>query len=174
MDRRDSEGNGEGFDLPLSGSTSAISAATRACAAGGASIAGLPPSPPAPPAPGGGDAAEIRALLAAIYDPYTRGGPGDDVMPEVLMTPDLARLEAQAGEDGIGADPFCGCQDWENARYAIRSVQVNGHRAEAQVSFTNFGATALITLRLARTAAGWRVDDVVHPDFGSLRTLLRQ
>jgi hypothetical protein len=153
--------------VPLTGSTRAIRAALASCSGGPPAAGGAAPQPSSSV---GSDDARIRSLLASIYDPYLRdpGENGGNVLD--VLTPELKRLERLAyGEEGLAADPFCECQDWQNVRYAIQSVAIRGERADARISFSNFGQTALITLRLEKTAAGWRVDDIVGPAGGSWR-----
>jgi hypothetical protein len=153
--------------VPLTGSTRAIRAALASCSGSAPAAARAAPRP----SPGAGsDEVRIRSLLASIYDPYLRdpGENGDNVLD--VFTPELKRLERLAyGDDAMAADPFCECQDWQNVRYIIQSVAIQGERADARISFSNFGQTALITLRLKKTATGWRVDDIVGQVGGSWR-----
>ncbi len=153
-----------GFDvIPLTGSTRSIRTALASCGSGGASAPANAGMPPAPPTPGGGDAAEVRALVTRLYDGYRRpiGDYGGDRTQ--FLTPALAQLEQQVIDrfETIAADAFCECQDYDNVSYAIREVLVRGDRAGADVAFTNFGETIRIRLILLRTPAGWRIDDVV-------------
>jgi hypothetical protein len=175
VDRTDADGNQLGFRLPLNGSTAAIRAALQGCGDGsgpGAVPTSAGPVQQGPPAQASDDA-QIRALVASIYDSYARG-PGEGESAPDVYSPALAALVTRASdpEEGLGADPFCECQDYDQVRYAIRSVNVRDAAAEARVEFSNFGQPHLFTLRLVKTPSGWRVDDILSAH-GSFRASLR-
>lgn len=119
--------------------------------------------------------AEIRALVDRVWGYYGKpfGTPGAAEF-DAVMTPGLvAALKAQEDpEVGLGFDPFCACQDYENSSHQIRSVSVRGDKATVGMDFRTFAsdkAVRAFTIEMARTPAGWRIDDIVTPD-GGLRS----
>lgn len=162
--------------IPLTGSTRAIGEALRDCWQPGGLTTSATPAPAATP-PDLSDEAQIRTIVARIYDVFAgEAGDGRDSMSALhaLYTPGLAALERAAGRGSItGYEAFCECEDYQGARYAIQSVAVNGATAEAVIDFTNFNETRRITLRLQRIPAGWRVDDIVGSRGRSFRATLQ-
>lgn len=168
--------------IPLGGSTRALGEALRGCWHPGGSRTGATPAPaatnggPAASPPAVSDEAQIRAIVARIYDVFAGeagDGRGSAGGLRTLYTPGLAALERAAGPGSItGYEAFCGCEDYQGASHVIRSVAVNGTAARADVEFTNFGELRRFTLDLVRTPGGWRVDDVVGAR-GSYRASLR-
>lgn len=124
------------------------------------------------------DEANIRNLVMRVYDIYA-GDPSDAPALDMaaIYTPGLLTLEKRAAAaapvEGIGADAFCECQDYLNARYTINAVTVRETTAEARVSFINFGETIIVTLRLTKTKPGWRIDDIISSQGRSYRADLK-
>jgi len=118
-------------------------------------LEGVPP-PPAPPPP---DLEEARVLIGQIYQPYLRAE-----SPRIgnRYTPELAiAIARQSDTDtGLGYDPFCRCQDFENFRYTIRSVERRDGGARAVVAFTNLGESHVVTILLDHRNGRWLIADV--------------
>ena len=112
--------------------------------------------PPPRPAP---DLEGARVLIGQIYQPYTRGEipRGRDV-----YTPELARaIDRQSDpEAGLGYDPFCRCQDFENFRFTIQSVVPRIGGATARIALVNMGESHTVTLILDYRQDRWRVADI--------------
>jgi hypothetical protein len=112
--------------------------------------------PPPRPAP---DLEGARVLIGQIYLPYTRGEipRGRDV-----YTPELARaIDRQSDpEAGLGYDPFCRCQDFENFRFTIQSVVPRIGGATARIALVNMGESHNVTLILDYRQDRWRVADI--------------
>lgn len=119
-------------------------------------IAPAPP-PPAPDEPR--DLAGAWALVESIYEPYTRG---QSPRTGRLYTPELAlAITRQSDADnGLGYDPFCRCQDFQNFRYRIVSVTPGPGGVTVQVSFENMGERHVVELWLHRRGAEWKVHDI--------------
>jgi hypothetical protein len=146
-----------------------------ACGTGGAAnnaSAGAAPTPPADAAktsaPGpaaakaaapAADLAGARALVDRIYRSYARQD-----SPELgdVYTPELSRAIARQSDPdvGLGFDPFCRCQDYENLRYTIRSLEPRQGGARAVVAFTNLGESHNVTLLLDQRNGRWLVADI--------------
>lgn len=125
------------------------------------------------------DEAEIRRVIATIYDRFTydpeRGGAPPPIVDfEALQTPALNRAIAEGSDPdvGLGYDPYCGCQDYWDVRYTLDDVVLEGDEATVLVLFNNAGGrTQRYFIVMRRTSAGWRVDDITGSD-GSLRASL--
>ena len=115
------------------------------------------PLPPAAPTPAGLDGA--RALIDRIYTPYTRGQLMD---AGGIFTPEMeAAIQAASAEEaGLGADPFCQCQDFENLTYSIAALEPAPDGAVARVAVRNLGESYVVPLGLVRRGEEWRVADV--------------
>lgn len=123
--------------------------------------------------------AEIRQFLAALYAPYARDGadPGLVAQRDIFdarLGDLLARDLAQAGDElpAMDYDPLCNCQDFGGLRHEVSKLVVNGDRATAEVTITNFGQRSRLTYMLARTQDGWRIADIATKDVPSLAGLL--
>ncbi|HYD13856.1 MAG TPA: DUF3828 domain-containing protein [Allosphingosinicella sp.] len=117
------------------------------------------PPPPAAAAPAP-DLEGARVLIGEIYQPYLRG---ETPRTGNLYTPELAVAIARQsdGDTGLGYDPFCRCQDFENFRYTIQSVERRDNGgARAVISFTNLGESHRVTLLLDHRNDRWLVADI--------------
>jgi hypothetical protein len=139
-------------------------------------------------APGRAADPAAEALLKGIYANYV--GPdskGVDFTSPVeaarIFPPDLAALIAadvaeSAMSDDVGRldfDPFVDAQDWQ-----VKSVDVKVEDApdsaadstggteiaDATASFDNFDETHTVRFALVKTAAGWRIADILWDDEG--------
>lgn len=124
-------------------------------------------------------AVSLRATIDAHYGRYRY----TDIrtMParyrEFQYTSALKALFARAG-GGLDYDVFCGCQEYEEAkfRYHILSSQVNGQRATVRMNVFPFQNNdgRHITLKFLRNAKGaWEIDDVTDREMQSLQARLR-
>jgi hypothetical protein len=148
-------GNGEPAN-----NASAVANAPAPAAPANSAIA--TPAPPlvvnaAEPAP---DLEGARVLIGQLYMPYTRGQ-----MPNAgnVYTPELRRAIARQSDDetGLGFDPFCRCQDFDNFRYTIQSVERRDNGgATARVGFINFNERHVVTLLLDYRNGRWLVADI--------------
>lgn len=119
-----------------------------------------------------------EAFLRALVDLYKDGNVPTDQMPDnqaFFSTSTSALIEGIVAKDDMafGADPFCDCQDWMSLKVA--SVQqVSADATNATIDLTMAGDTALTQrYMLVKEAGGWRVDDIVHPEYGSMIALLK-
>ena len=115
---------------------------------------------PPPPATAAPDLAGARALVEQIYQPYTRG---ETPRTGNLYTSELAiAIARQSDTDtGLGYDPFCRCQDFDNFRYTIQSVERRDNGgARALIAFTNLGENHSVTLLLDHRDGRWLVADI--------------
>jgi hypothetical protein len=114
-------------------------------------------------------AASPKAFLEQIYRPYLRQGyegtrldrPGDYFTPPLAqaIAHDHRTAEKNNEAPQLDGDPFIDAQDFELTDLAI-TVDVQGDKASAIVTFKNSGRPVRLLLALARTAAGWRIDDI--------------
>jgi hypothetical protein len=120
-------------------------------------------------------AASPRGFVERLYAAYRSERWSPLARPASVFAPPLAaaiREDRRLSGDEVGfldGDPVCDCQDPAGLRATILAVTPDG-RADATVRVeVRFGDDRrFLTLRLARTAAGWRVADVATPDSGSL------
>jgi hypothetical protein len=116
-----------------------------------------------------------RALLEAIYAPYTAGRtPGDreqyySARLKGLYAANLERqsLDAKTGTevdpnapDLVGFDPFIEGDHALLLNLSIGTPVVQGERALATVTFHNFDHTSLLAITMKREPDGWKVDDI--------------
>mgnify|MGYP000984436375 CR=1 FL=1 len=131
------------------------------------------------------------ALLSGIYDHYVGpGAPGlfleDAAAIRRVFTPSTAELliadraEADSrGEMGrLDFDVFVGGQDWDLAAVPeLRTEVQDAAHAAVTTAPANGGAAPPVTLRfeLAKTAGGWRIDDIRWSNAPeSLRAILQR
>lgn len=116
------------------------------------------------------DEADARSFVDEVFGAYSSDGvPGHLSDPAPVFAPDLAgriaTLNAEATAtgsvpDGLGADPICDCQDWEELSYDITALTIDANRAEVELDLTNFGETVQRSITLAKTRSGWRIYDI--------------
>ena len=156
--------------MTLKTSIASLALLLAACNSGGANNATASADAPAPadnrledvtpppprPAP---DLEGARVLIGQIYLPYTRGEipRGRDV-----YTPELARAIDRQSDDGngLGYDPFCRCQDFENFRFTIQSVVPRIGGATARIAVVNMGESHNVTLIMDYRQDRWLVADI--------------
>ena len=120
---------------------------------------------PAPTA----DLAGARALIDRLYTSYTRG---EAPAMEDVYTAELERSVARQSDadNGLGFDPFCQCQDFENFRYTIQSLEPTANGATARLDIRNMTERFTLTLELRRNAQGrWQVQDIIGRNGSLLR-----
>ena len=113
---------------------------------------------------------EVRGFVDQLYNAYNSGNPISYLNePEIAFEPELASGltaladEAEASGDlppALGADPICGCQDWDNLSHEVESITIDGDRAVARLTVSNFGEPSARVLDLVKTPAGWRIYDI--------------
>ncbi|MEA2998685.1 MAG: hypothetical protein QOK17_518 [Sphingomonadales bacterium] len=118
-----------------------------------------------------------RHFVERLYAGYRRQDYSPLARPTLVFAPPLAAAiseDRRLSGDEVGfldGDPVCDCQDPAGLRARIAELPPRGP-AEATIRVTlRFGQSRegrLLTLRLARTAAGWRIADVATPDSPSL------
>lgn len=148
-----------GGTVSLAGARDAVGKALAACWKAPAQLAAKPSTPEAT-APAGNEDAAIRAMFARGYAVY-RNSSGDSAFE---MSPELSRLIDRAtAKDGLDFDPFCGCQDFDEKRFAyrIKRLVANGSRADVDVDVQPIGnGGKTIRFRLVKIGGKWLVDDV--------------
>ena len=128
--------------------------------------------------------ASAQAFVEAIYKPYlNKDFKGISYSSEAglrryfepkLVSAMIKDIKAAARRKEVGTldgDPFIDAQDWEISNLAV-DVKTAGDKANATVTFTNLGKAITVALDLVKTAAGWRIADIVAPT-GSLRKLFK-
>jgi hypothetical protein len=118
-----------------------------------------------------------RRFVERLYSGYRREDYSPLARPARVFAPPLAAAideDRRLSGDEVGfldGDPVCDCQDPAGLRASIAELRPRGP-AEATVRVTlRFGTSGegrLLTLRLARTAAGWRIADLATSDSPSL------
>lgn len=92
-------------------------------------------------------------LLSLIADYFSRPQPPDEV-------------------PNIDGDPFTDSQEYPT-RFAVGKARRNGRTATVPVTMADAWRTRTLEYKLRRESGGWRLDDIVYPEGGSLRALLR-
>lgn len=129
------------------------------------------PAPTAAVAPAGAaDEPAARAFIDTLFAAYAKDEePNLFAKPTESFEPELAaaitKLDERTQTTGtIGAsqdaDPICNCQDYGEVSHSIDSVVIDGTKAKAVVTFTNFGKAEKRTIDLVTTAEGWRIFDI--------------
>lgn len=119
---------------------------------------------------------DARQFLRDVYLTYVEGN-GDGVPlqgPALRDTftdslSDIIDADAKKGAaKRMNYDPLADAEEWEitDLRIAVRAI--NPTVAVGNVSFLNFGESAMVNVDLVKTKKGWRIDDVQVPD-GRLR-----
>ena len=124
-----------------------------------------------------------EAFVRALYAQYAASGDYSPLMHEdAVFTPALVAMLKHdekitpKGEMGaIEADPICQCQD--DSGMKLQSVAVTGtgdNTADAKVGLL-FDKPLGLTLKLLKVPGeGWRVDDAIGQDAGSMRETLKK
>jgi len=117
-----------------------------------------------------------KALVQAIYQPYTRGEQPANI--EGYYTDGLKNLFAKHLQQaeysgGIGTkidvaatrepvfDPFVNAKHYLLLDLSITDAVVDGDHAVVNVTYKNFDHPSVLTISLQKTATqGWKVDDV--------------
>lgn len=106
-----------------------------------------------------------KALLEAFYAPYlTDDFPENEETFRSAALNALYDADAQSTPEGeLGAldfDPYIDGQDYQIADLKISEPEIEGDKATAVVSFTNFGEPREITYDLVFENGGWLIDDL--------------
>jgi hypothetical protein len=131
------------------------------------------------------DVVSAEAMIRSLYANYaTEEAKGVDLSDPAYFTSDLVqqnlayqKREAEYdGEGTIEADPLCQCQDYQRLSVtSLAMVPTGAGSMDANVAikpFENDPAILRLTLKLVKTPAGWRIDDVLSADPGQgLRAL---
>ena len=139
----------------------------------------------APAGPNTADTAAIRTFLTRVYSSYRECIGAQTRCPasvpwSSIFTVETKRLidrDSPQGEATVAndADPICGCQD--NGTYHVSNITLaaqSGGRVRARVAWAEQFHGARTdqrhrTLILQKTAAGWRVYDVLEDNGDSYR-----
>lgn len=138
----------------------------------GAETAAAPsPAPTAAPAPAAAtDEPAARAFVDTLFaayakdeDPNLFAKPAETFEPELAAA--IAKLDERTEKNGTieasqEADPICACQDYGDVSHSIDLVAIDGTKAKAVVTFTNFGTSEKRTIDLVATPGGWRIFDI--------------
>jgi hypothetical protein len=116
-----------------------------------------------------------RHFVERLYAAYRSERWSPLARPRRIFAPPLAAAideDRRLSGDEVGfldGDPICDCQDPAGLRATILALRPDGRSAVTVRVEVRFGDDRrLLTLRLARTAAGWRIADVATPDSASL------
>jgi len=143
-------------------------------------VAGCKQQPGAQAAPAASatpDTAGAEAMVRALYAPYaTDGGKVAELSDPAYFSSDLVqqnlayqkREVEYDGEGMIEADPLCQCQDYQGLTLtALTMVPTGAGALDANATIKPFKddpEVSKLTLKLVKTSAGWRIDDVVPAD----------
>ncbi len=73
--------------------------------------------------------------------------------------------ETPEGEIGhIDGDPLFNAQDMKITRFRVGAATVEGDSATVPVTFMNYDQRVTITFRLVKTAAGWKISNILYGD----------
>ncbi|WP_374439705.1 hypothetical protein [Pseudomonas panipatensis] len=135
------------------------------------------------PVPAAEPSNDIERFVRALYLNYqAKGKPVrlNDPRADTLITADLRAViggnaKALNGAAGLlDTDPLCACRQHDLSVEQL-SISMNGEkRASVSVTFINQGWRRTTRLSLAKTRAGWRIDDVAQPNMPSLRRALEK
>lgn len=132
-----------------------------------------------PPVVTPSDQTSIRTFLTRMLTAYVAN---HDAPPwQRAFTPKMRkllalnqRLNRGVESEALGADPICGCQDWKTITVTeIKLAKRPDGDVIATVRILNFAAETRVFV-LARTPAGWRVDDVLEQGNHGLHRALLQ
>lgn len=123
-----------------------------------------------------------QAFVERLYAGYRDPDYDPLAHPRRIFAPSLVaaiREDSRLSRDEVGymdADPLCQCQDAAGLRPTLREVRrTTRSTATAHVRLDLAGSDHRdLRLRLVRTAAGWRVADVVTADEPSLLEALNR
>ena len=110
-----------------------------------------------------------KALVAAIYAPYTTLGAARDQDPAQYYSERLRGLVSanarppaaeRAAPPILDFNPFIGAQQALLRDLVVGEPVLLDGKAMVPVSFTNFDNSNLLALSLVRDADGWKVDDI--------------
>jgi hypothetical protein len=116
-----------------------------------------------------------KALVAAIYDPYTHGEQPANLASfysDGLKLRFARHLQQAAYSGGIGTgisvaatkepefDPFVDARHYLLLDLRIGDPVIDGDRAMVSVGYKNFDHPTQLTISLVKGPEGWKVDDV--------------
>ncbi|MFC0400780.1 DUF3828 domain-containing protein [Paraburkholderia rhizosphaerae] len=129
-------------------------------------------------------AASAQHFVEQLYGGYTLDGNPTDLRTsgrDAIASPSLLALirkdqQVMRGEAGyLDMDPLCQCQDFDIKDTLVKVHMRTKSRADADVSFSNYGAAQQVMLSLVWHNGRWRIDDVSSAnDARSLREALTQ
>lgn len=125
----------------------------------------------APPAAAPAAAQTPEALVKDVYQHYLETAPdtvvgfdfADPNVAKSYFDPLLAKLvaaDAKADEPKLNFDPFIDGQDFEIKAVTYTTKLSTKTSAVVVAEFENYDEKKIITFKLVRTAAGWRIADV--------------
>jgi hypothetical protein len=123
-----------------------------------------------------------RAFVERLYAGYRDPDYNPLAKPGRIFAPALVaeiKEDVRLSRDEVGymdGDPICQCQDAAELRHSIEDVGQPAEKSATARIRLDFGASdrRLVTLRLARTKAGWRIADIATADEPSLLESLRR
>jgi uncharacterized protein DUF3828 len=134
--------------------------------------------------PAAADDASALAFVTAIYDSY-KSPDSDGVRIDSgrklrrYFEPVLAaamdkdqEIAARHHDEGtLGSDPFIDAQDWDLKQVAIAIKDTAPGKANATITFTNFGKPVTIVFDLVAIKNEWRIYDITWSHDGKPATL---
>jgi Protein of unknown function (DUF3828) len=113
-----------------------------------------------------------RALLEALYSPYSKGDSFDwNSWDETqfrskhlneLFAKDQKEADGEVGR--LDFDPYIDGQDYQISALKIGDAAIDGDTATVEVTFKNFDTPDDLVFALVKETDGWKVDDVVSSD----------
>lgn len=120
----------------------------------------------------------VERLYAGYRDPdYNPLAKPGRIFAPGLVAEIKEDMRLSRGEVGyMDGDPVCQCQDAAELRHSIEEIGQPAEKMATARIRLDFGASdrRLLTLRLMRTKAGWRIADIATADEPSLLHSLRR
>lgn len=114
----------------------------------------------------------VRSLLANYNQEVALEAMPDNRAFFSAATSDLIAENDRLAGGEVGyfdADPICQCQDWMNIVVTdAETTTTDATHASVRATSRDGDSTLVQTYILIKEAGGWRVDDIVHPEFGSM------
>ena len=114
-----------------------------------------------------------EAFVRATVDLYKDGSVAMDQLPDnqaFFSASTRQLIDRVTANEGIAfdADPFCDCQDWVSLKVvSVKTAMTDETHAAVDLVM---GGDSKLSQRymLVREAGGWRIKDIVHPEYGSM------
>lgn len=113
--------------------------------------------------------ADPKAFITSMYGTLAKGGEpgtGDDIFtPRIVALRTLDTKEAHGEVGRMDLDIWTGGQDWKVSDVHVTAAPTDGvpTREIVVAKFKDFGKPSEMHFYFEKTAAGWKLDDIVSP-----------